>query len=111
MALSPVTQQYQRKKKSTFVRVGRHYCQYRFYCLVDGEKRPAALKVNPGRNEAVQSTYLTELLEIFNNENIEGAFVFTFIFAIIFPAKSRLLSLYGFAWNREIYKTYRKTIL
>jgi len=93
MALSPATQQYRRKKKSTFVRVGRYYCQYRFYCLVDWEKHPAALKVNPGRNEAVQSTYLTELLEIFNNENIEGAFVFTFIFAIIFPAKSPLMIL------------------
>ena len=89
MALSQATQQYQRKKKSTFFRVGRHYCQYTFYCLVDWEKH-SAVNVNPERNEAVQSTYLTELLEIFNNENIEGAFVFTFIFAIIFPAKSRL---------------------
>ena len=60
---------------------------------MDWEKHPAVLKVNPERNEAVQSTYLTELLEIFNNENIEGAFVFTFIFAIIFPAKSPLMIL------------------
>jgi len=60
---------------------------------VDWEKHPAALKVNPKRNEAVQSTYLTELLEIFKNENIDGAFVFTFIFAIIFPAKSPLMIL------------------
>jgi len=58
--------------------------------LADSEKHPAVLKVNPERNEAVQSTYLTELLEIFNNENIEGAFVFTFIFAIIFQRRARL---------------------
>jgi len=61
--------------------------------LADSEKHPAVLKVNPERNEAVQSTYLTELLEIFKNENIDGAFVFTFIFAIIFPAKSPLMIL------------------
>lgn len=48
------------------------------WAIVDRSKKPYQLKGDYVRNESVQANYITELLDIFKKEKIEGAFVFTF---------------------------------
>jgi hypothetical protein len=49
------------------------------WAIADWKKERPELKADFTRDEQVQADYLVELLAIFNNENIAGAFVFTFI--------------------------------
>lgn len=49
------------------------------WAIVDWKKERPELKETFTRNEKVQAGYLSELLAIFNNEQLEGAFIFTFI--------------------------------
>lgn len=49
------------------------------WVIVDWSKTPPQLKRKFFRDEAGQAGYLLELLEIFEAENVEGAFVFTFV--------------------------------
>lgn len=49
------------------------------WAIVDWKKGPPELKGNYIRDEGVQSKNISELLDIFENEKILGAFVFTFI--------------------------------
>ena len=47
--------------------------------IVDWKKNPPELKGEFIRDEEVQSKYMLDLLNIFENKNVEGAFVFTFV--------------------------------
>ena len=47
--------------------------------IVDRKKTPSQLKDQFIRDENVQANCIIELLDIFNEENVEGAFVFTFL--------------------------------
>ena len=49
------------------------------WAIVDWKKNPPELKGNYERDETVQSKYIIELLNIFKNEDVFAAFVFTFI--------------------------------
>jgi hypothetical protein len=49
------------------------------WAVVDWEKTPPQLKGEFVRDEAAQANYLIELLNIFKEARIEGAFVFTFV--------------------------------
>jgi hypothetical protein len=49
------------------------------WVIVDWTRTPPQLKRRFFRDEASQAGYLLELLEIFTAENVEGAFVFTFV--------------------------------
>ncbi|WP_243450461.1 abortive infection protein [Desulfosporosinus sp. Sb-LF] len=49
------------------------------WAIVDRSKTPCQLKGEYIRDESVQANYLLELLDIFKAENVEGAFVFTFV--------------------------------
>jgi len=49
------------------------------WAIADWKKDSPELKGVFSRDEQVQADYLVELLNIFNSENIAGAFVFTFI--------------------------------
>jgi len=49
------------------------------WAIVDWSKTPRQLKGDFIRDENVQAHYLIELLNIFNEEKVSGAFVFTFV--------------------------------
>jgi hypothetical protein len=49
------------------------------WAIVDWKKEIPELKGNYTRDESVQSKYLVELLDIFEKEEVAGAFVFSFI--------------------------------
>ena len=49
------------------------------WAIIDWKKHPPEVKGNYQRDEKVQSKYLLDLLTIFEQEEIFGAFVFTFI--------------------------------
>jgi hypothetical protein len=49
------------------------------WAIVDWEQHPPALKGTYVRDEDQQAMYLTELLDVFAEENVEGAFAFTFV--------------------------------
>jgi hypothetical protein len=49
------------------------------WAIVDWNKTPKQLKGDFIRDESVQANYLIELLDIFNEEKVNGAFVFTFV--------------------------------
>jgi hypothetical protein len=49
------------------------------WAIVDRNKTPNELKGDYLRDEGVQVNYLTELLDIFAEENVYGAFWFTFV--------------------------------
>jgi hypothetical protein len=49
------------------------------WAIVDWQKTPPEIKGNYLRDEDTQAHYLLELLEIFDSQNVYGAFVFTFI--------------------------------
>jgi hypothetical protein len=49
------------------------------WTIVDRSKTPVHLKGEFVRDESTQASYLTELLDIYNEEKVEGAFVFTFV--------------------------------
>jgi hypothetical protein len=49
------------------------------WAIVDRTKTPLQLKGEFVRDESVQDDYLIELLNIFSEEKVEGAFVFTFM--------------------------------
>lgn len=49
------------------------------WAIVDRTKTPPELKGNFVRSEDVQAKLITELLDIYENANVDGAFVFTFI--------------------------------
>jgi hypothetical protein len=77
-----------------YKRIGRPLCIMEFGCctykgaeekgaigwaIVDWKKNPPELKGNYERDEKVQSTYLLELLKVFEQEDVFATFVFTFI--------------------------------
>lgn len=47
--------------------------------IIDWKKNPPELTGEHIRDEEVQAKYLLELLEIFENKKVDGAFVFTFV--------------------------------
>lgn len=47
--------------------------------VIDRDAQPWRLKKPLVRNEGVQARYLTDLLSLFEDEGMEGAFVFTFV--------------------------------
>jgi hypothetical protein len=49
------------------------------WAIVDRSKTPKQLKGHFIRDESVQVNYLTELLDIFAEEKVNGAFLFTFV--------------------------------
>ena len=49
------------------------------WAIVDRKKTPNQIKGKYVRNENVQVNYLTELLDIFTEEKVDGAFWFTFV--------------------------------
>ncbi len=49
------------------------------WAIVDWNSEPPMLKADYVRDEGEQSRYLVELLDCFESENLEGAFVFTFV--------------------------------
>jgi hypothetical protein len=49
------------------------------WAIVDWKQQPPVLKGSFVRDESVQAKYLTELLKIFNGEQVFAAFVFTFV--------------------------------
>lgn len=49
------------------------------WAIVDRSKTPSRLKGEYIRDEGVQANYLVDLLDIFEGEKVEGAFVFTFV--------------------------------
>ncbi len=49
------------------------------WAVVDWSKTPPQLKQELIRDETLQANYLIELLKIFGQEKVEGAFVFTFV--------------------------------
>jgi hypothetical protein len=49
------------------------------WAIIDWNKTPPQLKREFVRDEGGQANYLIELLEIFREEKVEGAFVFTFV--------------------------------
>ena len=49
------------------------------WAVVDWNQTPPQLKRELHRDETSQANYLMELLEIFEHENVEGAFAFTFV--------------------------------
>src|SRR5262249_18045284 len=49
------------------------------YDIVDWSKDVPELNGDYVRNESVQATYLAELLDVFAQEDVHGAFVYTFI--------------------------------
>jgi hypothetical protein len=49
------------------------------WAIVDRSKDPPRLKGQYVRDEEVQSKYIMELLQVFDEENLDGAFVFTFV--------------------------------
>jgi|GEM_PF-126745 len=49
------------------------------YAIVDWSTSPPQLNDTYTRNESVQATYLNELLDIFEQEGVDGAFIYQFI--------------------------------
>ena len=49
------------------------------WVIVDWSKRPPQLKRKYHRDEAGQAAYLIDLMEIFKAQDVDGAFVFTFV--------------------------------
>lgn len=49
------------------------------WLVIDRDSRPWLLKKPLIRDEGVQAKYLTDLLSLFEDEEIRGAFVFTFV--------------------------------
>lgn len=49
------------------------------WAIIDWEKSPPQIKQELIRDEGAQANYLVELLEIFKETKVEGAFVFTFV--------------------------------
>ncbi|WP_236860091.1 abortive infection protein [Candidatus Formimonas warabiya] len=49
------------------------------WAIVDRSQKPYQLKGEFVRDESVQANYVIELLDIFKGENVQGAFVFTFV--------------------------------
>jgi len=47
--------------------------------VIDRDSRPWRLKQPLIRGESVQARYLTDMLALFENEGVDGAFVFTFV--------------------------------